>query len=156
MKNHPSLRGKRLIAMIAGLGLITPLAACGQTDTGANAVSQPQAYSIAAKTLPDHIVNGDFEYPSIAGHATDKIMDGYAWWAYILPDEGASQTDQRKAPKTITEFDANRSGGKALRPPSTGSTRAPSNSRGTSKATRLACSSRKSSANSANTPSIRM
>lgn len=116
MKNHPSLRGKRLIAMIAGLELITPLAACGQTDTGANAVSQPQAYSIAAKTLPDHIVNGDFEYPSIAGHATDKIMDGYAWWAYILPDEGASQTDQRKAPKTITEFDANRFGWKSLTP----------------------------------------
>lgn len=103
-------------AMIAGLGLVAPLTACGQTDTGANAVSQPQAYSIAAKTLPDHIVNGDFEYPSIAGHATDKIMDGYAWWAYILPDEGASQTDQRKAPKTITEFDANRFGWKSLTP----------------------------------------
>lgn len=102
--------------MIAGLGLVAPLAACGQTDTGANAVSQPQAYSIAAKTLPDHIVNGDFEYPSIAGHATGKIMDGYAWWAYILPDEGASQTDQRKAPKTITEFDANRFGWKSLTP----------------------------------------
>ena len=100
--------------MIAGLGLVAPLAACGQTDTGANAVSQPQAYSVAAKTLPDHIVNGDFEYPSIAGHATGKIMDGYAWWAYILPDEGASQTDQRKAPKTITEFDANRFGWKSL------------------------------------------
>lgn len=105
---------KRAIAMIAGLGLVAPLTACGQTDTGANAVSQPQAYSIAAKTLPDHIVNGDFEYPSIAGHATGKIMDGYAWWAYILPDEGASQTDQRKAPKTITEFDANRFGWKSL------------------------------------------
>ena len=107
---------KRAIAMIAGLGLVAPLTACGQTDTGANAVSQPQAYSIAAKTLPDQIVNGDFEYPSIAGHATDKIMDGYAWWAYILPDEGASQTDQRKAPKTITEFDANRFGWKSLTP----------------------------------------
>lgn len=82
------------------------------------AIRQPQVTATARTdtNLPDHIVNGDFEYPSIAGHATAKIMDGYAWWAYILPDEGASQTDQRKAPKTITEFDANRFGWKSLTP----------------------------------------
>lgn len=72
--------GKRLIAMIAGLGLITPLAACGQTDTGANAVSQPQAYSIAAEKLPDHIVNGDFSYPKVDQNNWTLIQSDTGKW----------------------------------------------------------------------------
>lgn len=113
MKNITPRMFRRTLTTLALTSMLASLTACTGTTTAMDtAIRQPQVTATARTdtNLPDHIVNGDFEYPSIAGHATGKIMDGYAWWAYILPDEGASQTDQRKAPKTITEFDANRFG----------------------------------------------
>lgn len=79
MKTPPPRWYKRAIAMIAGLGLVAPLTACGRSDTGADAISdRSQARPIAAETLPDHIVNGDFSYPTVDHDS----------WTLIQPDTG--------------------------------------------------------------------
>ena len=75
--------------MIAGLGLVAPLTACGRSDTGADAISdRPQARSIAAETLPEYLVNGDFSYPGAPW--------GGAW--NIWPDTGQYATVDNPSP----------------------------------------------------------
>lgn len=102
---------KRAIAMIAGLGLVAPLTACGRSDTGADAISdRPQARSIAASSspvsasavgaravsdadLPEYLVNGDFSYPGAPW--------GGAW--DIWPDTGQYATVDNPSPAGRTD-----------------------------------------------------
>lgn len=66
--------------MIAVLGLAASPAACGQSDAGADAVSRPQVRPIAAGTLPDHIVNGDFGYPQVDPNDWTLIQSDTGKW----------------------------------------------------------------------------
>lgn len=54
--------------MIAGLGLVAPLTACGRSDTGAASSSPVSASAVGTRMvadadLPEYVVNGDFSYP---------------------------------------------------------------------------------------------
>lgn len=78
--SNPPPACRRAIAMIAVLGLVASSTACGQSDAGADAVSRPQVRPIAAETLPDHIVNGDFGYPQVDPNAWTLIQSDTGKW----------------------------------------------------------------------------
>ena len=68
----------RLITAATIIALLTPLAACGNIGGGGLALEpEHQVRSIADSQLPDHIVNGDFEYPG--GQAWMKLSDMTDW-----------------------------------------------------------------------------
>ena len=76
----------RLITAATIIALLTPLAACGNIVGGGLALEpEHQVRSIADTQLPDHIVNGDFEYPG--GKAWMKLPDT-ADWAGISRKDG--------------------------------------------------------------------
>lgn len=56
-----------------------------------------------AATVPysDHLVNGDFETPSLDGTPTDYITSRYANWKYVIPDKGVFQDDNHKDTKSL-------------------------------------------------------
>ena len=67
----------RIITAATIVSLLTPLAACGNIGGGLALEPEHQAFTIADTQLPDHIVNGDFEYPG--GKAWMKLPDTADW-----------------------------------------------------------------------------
>ena len=67
----------RLFTAATIIALLTPLAACGTVGGGVALEPEHQVRSIADTQLPDHIVNGDFEYPG--GKAWTKLSDMSDW-----------------------------------------------------------------------------
>lgn len=67
------------------IALLAPLAACGNIGGGLALEPEHQVRSIADTQLPDHLVNGDFEYPG--GQAWMKLPDT-ADWAGISRKDG--------------------------------------------------------------------
>lgn len=103
---------KRAIAMIAGLGLVAPLTACGRSDTGADAISdRPQARSVSAPTLPDHIVNGDFSYPTVdQGSWTLVQSDTGKWYRSASQPAGPCSASPDNGWTPIPDFDRSKFG----------------------------------------------
>ncbi len=56
-----------------------------------------------AATVPysDHLVNGDFETPSLDGTPADYITSRYANWKYVIPTRGVFQDDNHKDTKSL-------------------------------------------------------
>ena len=103
---------KRAIAMIAGLGLVAPLTACGRSDTGTDAISdRPQARSVSAPTLPDHIVNGDFSYPTVdQGSWTLVRSDTGKWYRSASQPAGLCSASPDNGWTPIPGFDRSKFG----------------------------------------------
>jgi hypothetical protein len=82
--------------------LLAPLAACGQSASTAMPASTSE-YAMPAATVPysDHLVNGDFETPSLDGTPADYITSRYANWKYVIPTRGVFQDDNHKDTKSL-------------------------------------------------------
>lgn len=98
--------------MIAGLGLVAPLTACGRSDTGTDAISdRPQARPIAAETLPDHIVNGDFSYPTVDQGAWTLVRsDTGKWYRSASQPAGSCSASPDNGWTPIPDFDRSKFG----------------------------------------------
>ena len=68
----------RIITAATIIALLTPLAACGNIGGGLASEPEHRTVTIADTQLPDHLVNGDFEYP---GYAMLKPFNHFDWWA---------------------------------------------------------------------------
>ena len=93
----------RLITAATIIALLTPLAACGNIGGGLAFEPEHQTRSIADVQLPDHIVNGDFEYP---GYAMLKPFNCLDWWAISRHEGVTYQNPTLNWTKLPTSFDA--------------------------------------------------
>lgn len=102
MNTVPPPAAFRLIGLALSVVLLAPLAACGQSASTAMPASTSE-YAMPAATVPysDHLVNGDFETPSLDGTPTDYITSRYANWKYVIPDKGVFQDDNHKDTKSL-------------------------------------------------------
>lgn len=67
----PLNKHRRLLACCMTLAALTPLAACGNVVGGGLALEPEHRTVVTADTqLPDHIVNGSFDYPSVPSWTT--------------------------------------------------------------------------------------
>lgn len=95
---------RRTLTTLALTSMLASLTACTGTTTAMDAaIRQPQVTATARTdtNLPDHLVNGDFETPSLDGTPTDYITSRYANWKYVIPDKGVFQDDNHKDTKSL-------------------------------------------------------
>ena len=72
----------KLITAATIIALLTPLAACGNIGGGLALETEHQVRSIADTQLPDHIVNGNFEYPG-----ANVLNKKGNWWGVSRKDK---------------------------------------------------------------------
>lgn len=78
----------KLITAATIIALLTPLAACGNIGGGLALEPEHQVRSIADMQLPDHIVNGDFEYPGANVLSKNRYDEkDYNWWGVSRKDK---------------------------------------------------------------------